>query len=42
MAGTRVCMSPVAMLMVHNPATVAIGDAEEMQKAISLKKEVGG
>ena len=34
MAGTRVCMSPVAMLMVHNPATVAIGDAEEMQKAI--------
>ena len=36
MAGTRVCMSPVAMLMVHNPATVAIGDAEEMQKAIIM------
>ena len=40
MAGTRVCMSPVAMLMVHNPATVAIGDAEEMQKAIDMLSEV--
>ena len=27
-------MSPVAMMMVHNPATIAIGDTEEMQKAI--------
>ena len=27
MAGTRVLMSPVAMLMVHNPATIAIGDS---------------
>lgn len=33
MAGTKVCMSPVAMMMVHNPATIAIGDTEEMQKA---------
>ncbi len=40
MAGTKVCMSPVAMLMVHNPATVAIGDAEEMQKAIDMLNEV--
>jgi ATP-dependent Clp protease protease subunit len=32
MAGTKVCMSPVAMLMIHNPATIAIGDTEEMQK----------
>lgn len=40
MAGTKVCMSPVAMLMVHNPATIAIGDAEEMQKAIDMLNEV--
>jgi len=40
MAGTKVCMSPVAMLMIHNPATVAIGDQEEMQKAIDMLAEV--
>ena len=40
MAGTKVCMSPVAMLMIHNPATVAIGDSEEMQKAIDMLNEV--
>lgn len=40
MAGTRVLMSPVAMLMVHNPATIAIGDAGEMQKAIDMLSEV--
>jgi hypothetical protein len=40
MAGTKVCMSPVAMLMIHNPATIAIGDTEEMQKAIDMLSEV--
>ena len=40
MAGTKVCMSPVAMLMIHNPATLAIGDTEEMQKAIDMLSEV--
>jgi ATP-dependent Clp protease protease subunit len=40
MAGTKVCMSPVAMLMIHNPATVAIGDEGEMQKAIDMLAEV--
>ena len=40
MAGTRVCMSPVAMMMIHNPATIAIGDAAEMQKAIDMLSEV--
>ena len=34
MAGTRVCMSPVALLMIHNPLTIAMGDSEEMRKAI--------
>jgi ATP-dependent Clp protease protease subunit len=40
MAGTEVLMSPTAMLMIHNPSTFAIGDAEEMQKAIALLCEV--
>lgn len=40
MAGTEVQMSPVAMMMIHNPATVAIGDTAEMQKAISMLDEV--
>lgn len=40
MAGTKVLMSPVAMIMVHNPATIAIGDSEEMQKAIDMLREV--
>lgn len=40
MAGTEVCMSPVAMMMIHNPATVAIGDSAEMQKAIEMLAEV--
>ena len=34
MAGTKVLMSPTAPMMIHNPLTVAIGDSEEMQKAI--------
>ena len=40
MAGTKVCMSPVAMMMIHNPATIAIGDEAEMQKAIDMLAEV--
>ena len=40
MAGTEVLMSPVAMMMIHNPATVAIGDAGEMKKAIDMLAEV--
>ena len=36
MAGTRVLMSPVSMLMIHNPMTVAYGDSTEMQKAIEM------
>ena len=31
MAGTKVLMSPVSMLMIHNPMTVAMGDAGEME-----------
>lgn len=40
MAGTKVLVSPVSMLMIHNPATVAFGDTTEMQKAISMLDEV--
>lgn len=40
MAGTEVLMSPVAMMMIHNPMTVAIGDTQEMQRAIEMLSEV--
>ena len=40
MAGTRVLMSPVSMMMLHNPATIAFGDKAEMQKAIAMLSEV--
>ena len=36
MAGTKVLISPVGMLMIHNPATLAWGDSGEMQKAIEM------
>ncbi len=36
MAGTKVMMSPVSMLMIHNPMTAAFGDSGEMQKAIEM------
>ena len=40
MAGTRVMMSPVSMLMIHNPMTFAFGNTAEMQKAIDMLGEV--
>lgn len=40
MVGTTVEMSPVAMMMIHNPATIAIGDSEEMKKAVKMLDEV--
>ena len=39
-AGTRVQMSPTSMMMIHNPFTMAMGDSEEMRKAIQLLDEV--
>ena len=36
MAGARVLMSPVSMMMIHNPMTIAFGDSGEMQKAIEM------
>lgn len=40
MAGTNVLMSPVSMLMIHNPMTIAFGNKGEMEKAISMLDEV--
>ena len=40
MAGTKVCVSPVSMMMIHNPSTIAFGDTAEMQKAIAMLDEV--
>lgn len=40
MAGDKVLMSPVSMMMIHNPMTIAFGDSEEMQKAIDMLKSV--
>ena len=40
MAGTEVLMSPVSMLMIHNPATIAFGDKAEFQKVMDMLAEV--
>lgn len=40
MAGDEVLMSPVSMMMIHNPMTAAIGNADEMQKAAAMLDEV--
>ncbi len=40
MAGDTVLVSPVSMLMIHNPATIAWGDHADMQKAIDMLSEV--
>lgn len=40
MAGDAVLVSPVSMMMIHNPATIAWGDSAEMQKAVAMLDEV--
>ena len=40
MAGTTVYVSPVSMLMIHNPMTAAVGNAAEMEKAIDMLNSV--
>ena len=40
MAGTEVLMAPTALMMIHNPATIAMGDHADMQKAIEMLNEV--
>ena len=41
MAGTRVLMSPVSTMMIHNPLTVAMGDSDEMRRAIQMLRGQG-
>ena len=40
MAGTKVLMSPTALLFIHNPWTIAIGDKAEMLKMGEMLDEV--
>jgi len=40
MAGTKVLMSPTALMLIHNPWTIAVGDKAEMQRAGVLLDEV--
>ena len=40
MAGDEIQVSPVSMLMIHNPATMAMGDMHEMKKAAAMLGEV--
>lgn len=40
MAGTKVLIAPTALMMIHNPATMAFGDHVDMEKAIAMLDEV--
>lgn len=40
MAGEEVLISPAGLIMIHNPMTIAFGDAEEMERAISMLSEI--
>lgn len=40
MAGNKVLMSPVSMLMIHNPMTISYGNTDEMKKAIAMLDSV--
>ncbi|MCL1873363.1 MAG: Clp protease ClpP [Clostridiales bacterium] len=40
MAGAEVLMSPVSYMVIHNPATIAIGDSEEMLRAKAMLDEI--
>lgn len=40
MAGDEVFMSPVAMMMIHNPVTVVFGETEDLKSGIAMLSEV--
>ena len=40
MAGATVEISPVGMMMIHNPATISIGDTHEMERTITFLSEI--
>ena len=40
MSASHVAMSPVSMLMIHNPATLAMGDKTELSRALDMLESV--
>ena len=40
MAGTKVLIAPTALMMIHNPATMAFGAHADMEKAIDMLSQV--
>jgi len=40
MAGDTILMSPVSLMMIHNPATFAMGEVADFEKAINALTEV--
>lgn len=40
MAGDEVLMSPASYMIIHNPATIAIGDSEEMHRTKAMLDEI--
>lgn len=40
MAGDEVLMSPVGLMMIHNPATLIFGEAVDLQSGIEMLNEV--
>ena len=40
MAGSEILMSPVAMMMIHNPSTVIFGEESDLQSGIDMLSEV--
>mgnify|MGYP000894760709 CR=1 FL=1 len=40
MAGDKICMSPVAMMMIHNPATLIFGKEADLKCGIEMLNEI--
>mgnify|MGYP000866126547 CR=1 FL=1 len=40
MAADEIYMSPVAMMMIHNPATIVFGEVSDLQSGIAMLSEV--
>lgn len=40
MAADEIYMSPVAMMMIHNPATIVFGEVADLQSGIAMLSEV--
>jgi ATP-dependent Clp protease protease subunit len=40
MAGSEILMSPVAMMMIHNPSTIISGEESDLQSGIYMLSEV--